>query len=207
VNAIKRATVLALLLGVLSACQPVASLSAQSVHSPAPEPRRVLDPTAPAIIAGRPLLAGAPAPDFRLISAAGVTTHLADELQADRPVMLIFYTSHYCRVCEDVLRTLETRRPTWQANGARLIAIARQSVPDAALSAQQAGASYAFLADSDGRVARAYGVWPLLPGKPKNRQSPVIIFIIEPGGLIHWSGSVFVDGQPAVETILGYLFN
>src|SRR5213075_2147949 len=87
----------------------------------------------PATIAGRPLLAGARAPDFHLIGATGVTTHLADELLAGGPVVLVFYTSHYCHVCEDVLRTLETQRPAWQASGARLIAIARQSVAEAAL--------------------------------------------------------------------------
>jgi len=77
-----------------------------------------------------------------------------------------------------VLGALEAERPEWQTSGARLIAIAHQSVAEAAASMQQAGASYAFLADSNGRVAREDGVWPLLPGRPKNRQSPVTVFII-----------------------------
>jgi len=198
---------MALLIGVLSACQSIPNQSARAEHYQAPEPRRALDTTTPSTIAGRPLLAGQSAPDFGLVSATGITVRLSDELQAGVPVVLVFYTGHYCRVCEDALRTLEIRRLAWQASGARLIAIARQSVAEAAASAQQAGASFDFLSDSEGRVARSYGVWPLLPGRPKNRQSPLMVFIIGPGSIIHWSGSMFVDGQPAVESILGHLAN
>ena len=203
-NSFKRSTIVALMVCVLCACQSMASLPARPKHSQAPEPR-ALDTTRPATIAGRPLLAGEQAPDFRLVNAGGTTVHLSDELQAGGPVVLIFYTSHYCRICLDVLRALEARRPAWQTGGARFIALARQSVAEAAASAQQAGASYAFLADSNGRVAREYGVWPLLPGRPKNRQSPVTVFIIEPSGVIYWTSSGLVDSQSIVETMLGQL--
>jgi peroxiredoxin len=203
VNSFKRLTSLAVMVFVLCACQPLASMPAR----PGQNPARAQGASAPAVSAGLPLRAGARAPDFRLAGAGGATLHLADTLHAGGTVMLIFYTSRYCRVCLDVLSTLETDRPAWQTRGARLIAIARQSVAEAAASAQQANAGYAFLADSDGQVARSYGVWPLLPGQTKNRQSPMMVFILEPSGVIRWSGSMFVGGQPAVETVLGQLPN
>jgi len=200
----KRLTALVLLIGLLCACQPSGARRAR----PAPNQARVLpvlDTTMPVASGGRPLLAGQPAPDFRLSSAAGTTMQLADALRAGGPVVLIFYTTPNCRICLEVLRALEARRQAWQASGAHLIAIARQSVADAAVGAQQSGTHYDFLADSDGRVARAYGIWPLLPGRTKIRQSPVTVFIVEPSGVILWTGSALTDGQPAVETILGQL--
>jgi peroxiredoxin len=188
---------------VLCACQSMASLPGRPEQNQAPEPR-ALD-TTPVIIAGRPLLAGEKAPDFRLDNASGTTVRLADELRAGSPVVLIFYTNHYCRICLDLLRALEAKRPAWQTSGARLIAIAHQSVDEAAASARQASASYAFLADNDGRAAREYGIWPFLPGRNKNRQSPVMVFIVERSGVIRWAGPGLVNSQPAIEIILSQL--
>jgi len=192
-SAFKRLVVLAWIVCLLCACQPMA------------EQHLVQASGARGSALGRPLRAGDPAPDFRLASATGTTVHLADELKAGGPVVLIFYTGGFCRLCLDALRALEAQRAAFQAGGARLIALASQSPAEAAATVRDAAVQYPILADDQAQVARQYGVYPLLPGQTKMNQSPVSVFIVAPSGVIVWTGSALANSQPVVATILAQL--
>ena len=128
--------------------------------------------------------------------------------QADyrgRPVVLIFYSGGFCRLCLNALRALEAQHPAFQASGARLIALASQTPAEAAVTARDAALHYAVLADPQAQVARQYGVHPLLPGRTKLNQTPVSVFIVAPSGAILWTGSALANSQPAVEAVLAQL--
>jgi len=189
----KRLIVFVLMVSFVCACQPMA------------EQNPVQASATRGSALGRPLRAGDPAPDFRLVSATGAQVHLADELKAGGPVVLIFYTGGFCRLCLDALRALQAQLPQFQASGAQLFAIASQSPAEAAASARDAAVQYPVLADPQAQVARQYGVHPLLPGRTKGNQTPVSVFIVAASGTILWSGSALANGQPAVATILAQL--
>jgi len=205
-KSIMQSTTLALMVCVLCACQPIASRTIYPTRIPA-EQHLVPAGAAHSTRLGRPLLAGDQAPDFRLVSATGALVHLTAELKAGGPVVLIFYSGSFCRLCLDVLRALDAQRAAFQASGARLIALASQTPAEAAATASDAGLQYAVLADTQAQVARQYGVHPLLPGRTKVNQSPVSVFIVAPSGVILWTGSGLANSQPAVEIVLAQLPN
>src|SRR5438105_13540407 len=95
-NSIKQSTTLALMVCILCACQPIAG-GANNPTRIGAEQSLGLASNARSVGLGRPLLAGDVAPDFRLISDTGALVHLADELKAGRPVVLIFCNIGLCR--------------------------------------------------------------------------------------------------------------
>ena len=77
-----------------------------------------------------------------------------------------------------------------------------QTEANAQVSVDSTGVTYFVLADSDHRVAEAYGVYNLL----NDQVATPAVFIINPNGQISWSyiGSG-VNDRPSVETILANL--
>lgn len=200
-----RATPNAILLAILAL-----SLAACAGPSPVARPTQAAHPAsagaaAPARAAGHALSAGDEAVDFTLPSSAGRSLHLAGELGSGRLVVLVFYPGPHCQLCLDALRTLEANRPAFEANGARLVAIAAQTEDDAAGTAADAGAGFDILADWEAQVARQYGLQHMLPGKPKADQSPITVFVVGPDSVVRWSGPGTAHGTVAVDAILAHL--
>jgi peroxiredoxin len=190
-------TSVALTLGACTQVAPASNMPAQ------PDPQVAL--TAQTARAAGPLQAGAPAPDFSLTSGAGNLVRLADTIQTGRTVILIFYPNGYCRLCLGVLRELEANRAAFERRGGQLIAVAPQSPAEAAASAQATGAQFAILADTQAKVARQYGVTPLMPGKPKYPVSLITVFVITTNQRIRWTGPALSGNQLAVHTLINQL--
>ncbi len=201
-RAAHNATLLAILALTLSACagpRPVDRATSAAEH-----PSAASGP-GPAAAAGHALAAGDQAQDFTLPGSAGRSVHLASELGAGHSMVLVFYLGDHCQLCLDALRELEANRPAFEASGARLVAIATQSEAEAAGTAADAGASFEILADQQAEVASQYGLQRLAPGKPKDGQSPLTVFVVGPDGVVRWSGPGLVGGAVAVDEILTHL--
>ena len=98
------------------------------------------------------------APDFNLPDGNGNTVNLADELQKNEHVVLVFYYSWLCPACMAQLRDIENDRAKYEAAGAQVIAIAVQAKPEAEISATASKAQFPILADGDHAVTEAYGI-------------------------------------------------
>ncbi len=101
---------------------------------------------------------------------------------------------------------LEQHRLQFEQGGAQLVAVAHQSIGDAAESRTAAGAHYPILADRDRQLAKLYGVPPFLPSRPKHGNMPVSVFIIGQDGHIVWNSSTdAATTWPTSEVILARL--
>ncbi len=98
------------------------------------------------------------APDFTLPDSNGNMVNLADELQENEQVVLVFYFGYLCPPCMAQLREIENDRAKYEEKGAQVIAIAVQRVGGAEASAKTSGAQFPIFSDSDHAVAEAYGV-------------------------------------------------
>ena len=96
-------------------------------------------------------------PDFTLRDARGGMVLLTDELVRG-PAVVTFYRGGWCPYCNLQLRAYQQVLPRIEGLGASVIAISPQT-PTATLStAENAGLTFAVVADPGNRVARSYGL-------------------------------------------------
>jgi peroxiredoxin Q/BCP len=136
------------------------------------------------------------APDFTLPDGNGNMVHLAEELELNDQVVLVFYYTHACQPCVTQLKGIERDYAKYEEKGAQVIAIAVQSSAAAEFATEQIGVQFPILADSDHIVAEAYGVYDLLP--EDDGESTPSVFVINKDGKIVWNHiatSIFEEGE------------
>ena len=141
------------------------------------------------------------AADFTLPDSNGNMVNLADELQENEQVVLVFYYDYLCTLCMSQLRVIENDRAKFEEMGAQVIAIAVQDDLGAEASARTSHAQFPILADSEHAVAEAYGVYDLLP--EDDGMSTPSVFVINQDRQIVWrhiASSIFEEGEPTYPT-------
>lgn len=151
------------------------------------------------VAAEQPRVTGLPlgeiAPDFTLPTGDGNMVNLAEELQDNEQVVLVFYVGNTCTPCMAQLSEIENDRAKYEEKGAQVIAIAVQDEQGAGFSAKVSAAQFPILADPDRIVADSYGVFLLT--------SPIIdvdvsipsVFIINKDRQIVWSEITHIEGR------------
>jgi peroxiredoxin Q/BCP len=127
------------------------------------------------------------APDFTLPDKDGNMVHLAEELQDNEQVVLVFYFGVSCPPCTRQLGDIQKDYAKYEQLGAKVLAIAVQSPLSAQFSADVTGAQYPILADSDHVVAEAYGVYDTGLSTPS-------VFVINQEGEIVWKNIAVIEG-------------
>jgi cytochrome c biogenesis protein CcmG, thiol:disulfide interchange protein DsbE len=130
------------------------------------------------------LQSGAPTPAFRLASLAG--DEVAFPAQTNGQVVAIRFWADWCPFCASEMTQLEPLYRRYRDQGLRILAInVRQDADTARRFVAKVGISYEALLDSDGRVARSYGVLGL----------PTTFFVDRSGRL---RGKVVGESTPEV---------
>jgi peroxiredoxin len=135
------------------------------------------------------------APDFSLPDSEGNMVQLADELQNNEQVVLVFYYTYLCTPCMNQLRDIQNDYAEYEEKGAQVFAIAVQSGSGASTSADMTKVEYPILADSDHIVAEAYGVFDVLP--EDDGLSTPSVFVIDKEGNVVWNrvaNSIYAEG-------------
>lgn len=135
------------------------------------------------------------ATDFTLPDSNGNMVSLADELQENEQVVLVFYYSSACQPCMEQLSEIGDDRAKYEEKGAQVIAIAIQLELDASNSAKASNAQFPILV-GDKAVAEAYDVFESLsPGFDLDfGLSTPSVFIINKDGNIVWSQISHIEG-------------
>ncbi|MBN1594673.1 thioredoxin-dependent thiol peroxidase [candidate division FCPU426 bacterium] len=105
----------------------------------------------------RALTAGDPAPDFALPDAQGRAVKLADF--RGKHVILYFYPKDNTPGCTQQACDFRDQGKNFQELEAVIIGISRDSSQSHAGFAAKHGLPFLLLADTEGKVVRAYGVW------------------------------------------------
>jgi peroxiredoxin len=100
---------------------------------------------------------GQEAPDFTLVNEANEPVHLA-ELRGT-PVVLVFFSFAFSGICTAENCEIRDNYSGWQANGAKVFGISRDSRFVQAKFKEQEHFTHSLLADVKGDVAKAYGVF------------------------------------------------
>jgi peroxiredoxin len=130
------------------------------------------------------LQTGAPPPEFRLPSLAGDT--VAFPAQAAGQIVAVRFWADWCPFCESEMTQLEPVYRRYRDRGLRILAVnVRQDADTARRFVARLGISYETLLDSDGRVARSYGVLGL----------PTTFFVDREGRL---KGKIIGESTPEV---------
>jgi len=131
---------------------------------------------------------GDKAPDFTLPDGNGAMLNLAEELQENEQVVLVFYFGVACSPCMGQLLEIEKDHANYEENNAQVIAVAVQSERHAQFSGQVSRAQFPILADSEQAVAEAYGVLDAGLSTPS-------VFIINKDRQIVWSEVSHIEGS------------
>ena len=130
------------------------------------------------------LQTGAPPPEFRLATVAG--GEVAFPAQTAGQIVAIRFWADWCPFCESEMTQLEPVYRKYGQQGLRILAVNVRQDPDTARRfVAKLGTSYETLLDSDGRVARTYGVLGL----------PTTFFVDRDGRL---KGKVVGESTPDV---------
>lgn len=97
------------------------------------------------------------APDFTLRDEDSQSVRLG-ELRG-RPVVLVFYPADFSPVCSDEMCAYRDDYSQFQARGARVFGISRDSVWAHKAFKDSLGLTHSLLSDPKGEVARLYGTW------------------------------------------------
>ncbi len=100
---------------------------------------------------------GQEAPDFTLRDENNQDVHLRD--LRGGPVVLVFYAADFSPVCSDEMCAYRDDYSEFQAKGARVLGISRDSVWAHRAFKDSLGLTHTLLADTKGEVARLYGTW------------------------------------------------
>lgn len=103
-------------------------------------------------------LIGTAMPDATLLDPFGTSLSL-NEVQGDRPAVLVFYRGAWCPYCNLTLRTYQSELVgALDERGAALIAVSPQ-LPDGSLSMKEKNElTFSVLSDPGNRLARALGI-------------------------------------------------
>jgi peroxiredoxin len=100
---------------------------------------------------------GQEAPDFTLVDEGNNPVHLADLRGA--PVVLVFFPFAFSGTCTTENCDIRDNYSGWQAKGAKVFGISRDSRFVQAKFKEQEHFTHTLLADVKGDVAKAYGVF------------------------------------------------
>jgi peroxiredoxin len=130
------------------------------------------------------LKAGEPPPTFRLPRLGADTLAFPDQTAGQ--IVAIRFWADWCPFCESEMTQLEPVYRKYRDQGLRILAVnVRQDADTAKRFVDKLGVSYETLLDSDGRVARSYGVLGL----------PTTFFVDRAGRL---KGKVIGESTPEV---------
>jgi peroxiredoxin Q/BCP len=132
---------------------------------------------------------GDPAPDFTLPGTQG-EVHLAD-LLAEGPVIVTFYQEDATPTCRTQLAAFRDDFDLVRELGARVVAISTDPPAAHAAFAAQLGAPFPLLSDTDGSVARAYGVYDA-----EQRRAHRAVFVVGADGRVQLSIPWFSPANP-----------
>lgn len=113
-------------------------------------------------LAANALSEGDTAPDFTLPNVDGSDVALSVLVQ-EGPVVLTFYRGGWCPYCNIQLRSYQAALPTFQAEGASLVAVSPQTPDNSLSTAEKAALSFYVLSDQGNVVARDYGLTFTVP--------------------------------------------
>ena len=122
---------------------------------------------------------GTPAPDFTLPDGDGTTWHLAHH--RGRVVVLLFYPGDETPVCTRQMCSVRDRWEDYQATGAEVVGISTNTVDSHQKFAAHHKLPLRLLADTNRKVADAYGARSLIPGKVARS-----VFVIDAAGTIRY---------------------
>lgn len=122
---------------------------------------------------------GEQAPDFTLEDENGNKMQLSD--LRGQTVVLMFYPFDWSGTCTKEMCTLRDTSPNWEATGAKVFGISRDSKYSHKAWKEHLGLSYSLLADLTGEVARKYGAW----NEPMHRADRLTA-VIDPKGVVRY---------------------
>ena len=144
-----------------------------------------------------PLPPGTKAPDFELPSTPDQTVSLADFL--GQPVILAFYPEDWSPVCSDQMALYQEVLPEFRRFDAELLGISVDGVWCHLAFAKDRNLHFPLLADFEpkGEVSRAYDAY-----RANDGTSERALYVIDGGGIVHWSYVSPVGVNPGADGIL-----
>jgi peroxiredoxin len=125
------------------------------------------------------LSVGETAPDFSLPGTGGRSYSLSE--LAGQPVVLVFYPGDDTPVCTKQLNTYTDDFTQFEDVGAQVLAISPQDVESHERFAAKHGFKFPLLADTDKKVAQAYGTLGPL-GFPRRS-----VFVVDRAGVVRYA--------------------
>lgn len=122
---------------------------------------------------------GDAAPDFTLSDGDGNQWRLSD--QRGKVVVLLFYPGDETPVCTRQLCSVRDRWEDYRATGAEVVGLSTNSVESHKNFAEHHELPLRLLADTERKVADAYGAKSLIPGKVARS-----VFVIDATGVIRY---------------------
>jgi peroxiredoxin len=144
-----------------------------------------------------PLPAGTKAPDFQLPSTPDQTVSLAEF--RGQPVILAFYPEDWSPVCSDQMALYQEVLPEFRRFNAELLGISVDGIWCHLAFAKDRNLHFPLLADFEpkGEVSRAYDAY-----RAKDGTSERALYVIDGGGIVHWSYVSPVGVNPGADGIL-----
>lgn len=140
---------------------------------------------------------GVQAPDFSLSTTPDQKVSLSDF--RGQAVVLVFYPADWSPVCSDQLALYNELKPEFSAFEAQIVGISVDGVWCHLAFSKDRKLHFPLLADFEpkGALARRYGVY-----REKDGESERALFVIDAGGVIHWSYVSPVGINPGADGIL-----
>jgi peroxiredoxin Q/BCP len=129
------------------------------------------------------------APDFTAPSSGGTTVGLSD-FAGKKNVVLFFYVRDNTSGCTREARALRDAASDIESHGAVILGISTNSVESHSRFAQNNELNFPLLADTDGSIARAYGVL-----RPTGTAERSTFLIGRDGKLLHVWPKVSITGH------------
>jgi peroxiredoxin Q/BCP len=124
-----------------------------------------------------PLKQGDKAPTFRVRTADGSTLSRKD--MAKKPYVMYFYPRDNTPGCTREAQSFRDAMPEFRKRGVTVLGVSTNSVSSHARFAANHELPFSLLADTDGKVASAYGVL-----KPAGKSAERVTFLIDAKGVI-----------------------
>jgi len=122
---------------------------------------------------------GSPAPDFTLRDGEGNQWRLSDQL--GKVVVLLFYPGDETPVCTRQMCSVRDRWEDYRTTGAEVVGLSTNSVESHKNFAEHHQLPLRLLADTERKVADAYGAKSMIPGKVARS-----VFVIDGKGVVRY---------------------
>jgi thioredoxin-dependent peroxiredoxin len=122
---------------------------------------------------------GTDAPDFALLDGDGNQWRLSDHL--GKVVVLLFYPGDETPVCTRQMCSVRDRWEDYQATGAAVVGLSTNTAESHRKFADHHELPLRLLADTERKVADAYGAKSLIPGKVARS-----VFVIDARGVVRY---------------------